>query len=401
VARERVELHGASVTHSPWLCQPGYRDRPLATELYVNTRRTPTAALPGATARELHSRLPGYAPTPLRDAPELAAELGVGRVLLKDEAERFGLPSFKPLGASWAVCCAVAERLGYDEPLRDVAALREHARRMPRLTVICATDGNHGRAVARIAYLVGVDAEVLVPAGTAPARIAAIEEEGARVEVVDGDYDVAQRRSAELAEGARVLVSDTAWPGNERTPARVIEGYETIFAELDEQLERPPDLAVVPIGVGALAAAAAGHLGDGVRLAGVEPMYAACALASARAGRPVSVPGPHESVMAGLNCGTVSMLAWPALLAFHAFAAIDDGTAVAGMRRLAALGLDRGECAGGVAGAAAELLAGAESARFRDALALPADATVLLLLTEGVTDPEHFARAVGRQPAAA
>ena len=112
----------------------------------------------------------------------------------------------------------------------------------------------------------------------------------------------------------------------------------------------------------------------------------------------VEVPGPHDSVMAGLNCGSVSTIAWPALQAFHAFCAIDDAVAVWGMRRLAALGLDRGECSGGVAGAARELLAGEPSARFRAALDLGADATVLLLLTEGVTDPEHFEAAVGRPP---
>jgi diaminopropionate ammonia-lyase len=372
----------------------------LLTVLHVNDRRVPAPAVPrSAAARELHRRVPGYAPTPLREAPGLAAEMGVGRVVLKDEAERFGLPSFKPLGAFWAVCCAVAERLGDPEPPRDLAALRERARGLePPLAVVCATDGNHGRAVARIARLLELPAEVLMPSGTAEARIEAIAAEGARVEVVDGDYDEAQRRSAERAQKGALLVSDTSWPGNERTPARVTEGYETIFAELDEQLDAPPDLAVIPIGVGALAAAAAGHLADTVRLAGVEPAGAACALESVRAGRMVSVPGPHHSVMAGLNCGSVSTLAWPALQAFHAFSAIDDALAVWGMRRLAALGLDRGECSGGVVGAARDLLAGEPSARFRQALEVGPDATVLLLLTEGVTDPEYFERAVGRAP---
>jgi diaminopropionate ammonia-lyase len=373
----------------------------LLTALHLNDRRTAAPPAPASAARELHARVAGYAPTALRDAPELAAELGVGRVLLKDEHERFGLPSFKPLGAFWAVCCAVAERLGDAEPPRDVDELRERARALAPLAVVCATDGNHGRAVSRIAALLELRADVLVPAGTVAARIAAIEAEGARVEVVEGDYDDAQRVSAERAEQGALLVSDTSWPGNERTPARATEGYETIFAELDDQLDAPPDVALVPIGVGALAAAAARHLPDGVRLAGVEPSGAACALESARAGRMVSVPGPHESVMAGLNCGSVSTIAWPALQAFHAFCSIDDEVAVWGMRRLAGLGLDRGECAGGVVGAARELLAGEPSARFRDALDLGPDATVLLLLTEGVTDPEHFERAVGRPPRSA
>jgi len=356
--------------------------------------------VPGAPARALHARLPGHAASPLRDAPELAAELGVGRLWLKDECGRFGLPSFKPLGASWAVCCAVAELLGDAGPPSDPVDLRERARALRPLRVVCATDGNHGRAVAHVAAFLELDADVLVPAGTAAARIAAIEAEGAHVQVVDGDYDEAQRRSAEFAaEVGGVLVSDTSWPGNERTPARVTEGYGTIFAELDEQLGATPDVAFVPVGVGALAAAAVEHLGArGVRLVSVEPEGAHCALASARAGEPVTVPGPHESSMAGLNCGTVSMIAWPALQRMDAFCSIDDGAAEWGVRRLADLGLDRGECSGGVLGGARELLTGDHAPRVREALGLTRDATVLLLLTESVTDPEHFERIVGRPP---
>ena len=360
------------------------------------------ARVPGAPARALHARLPGYAESRLRDVPELAAELGVGRVWLKDESGRFGLPSFKPLGASWAVCCAVAELLGDAEPPQDPADLRERARALKPLRIVCATDGNHGRAVAHIAAFLGLTAEVVVPAGTAPARIAAIEAEGARVQVVDGDYDEAQRRSAELADGGGgVLVSDTSWPGNERIPARVTEAYGTIFAEIEEQLDATPDVAFVPVGVGALAAAAVEHLAPrGVRLVSVEPEGAACALASARAGEPVTVPGPHESSMAGLNCGTVSMIAWPAVRRMDAFCSIGDDAAEWGVRRLAELGLDRGECSGGVLGAARELLAGDHTSRFREALGLGSGASVLLLLTESVTDPEHFQRITGRPPRA-
>ena len=357
------------------------------------------ARTPGAPARDLHERLPGHTTTAVRELTELADELAVGRVWLKDECGRFGLPSFKPLGASWAVCCAVAERLGDTEPPRDPAELRERARALRPLRLVCATDGNHGRAVAHIAALLELDAEVVVPAGTAAARIAAIEAEGARVHVVDGDYDAAQERSAELAREGGILVSDTSWPGNERIPARVAEGYGTIFAELEEQLDSTPDVAFVPVGVGALAVAAVEHLAPrGVRLVSVEPADADCALASARAGRLVTVPGPHRSAMAGLNCGTVSLIAWPAVQRMDAFCAIGDEHAEWGVRRLAELGLDRGECSGGVLGAARELLTGEHAPRFREALDLGPDATALLLLTENVTDPEHFERIVGRPP---
>jgi diaminopropionate ammonia-lyase len=360
--------------------------------LLRNPSRDPDWAPPaGEDPGPFHRALPGYAPTPLRAAPELAAELGVAEVWLKDEAERFGLPSFKALGAWWAAACAVAERLGAPELRAGLAGLRERAGELGDLTLVCATDGNHGRAVARFATLAGLRAEIFVPAAMAAARQAAIASEGARVVVVDGTYDDAVARSAERGrEPEALVVSDTSWPGYEAIPAHVIEGYATLFAEIGVA----PDVAFVPVGVGALAAAAAAGLPAATRLVSVEPLAAACTIASARAGAPVEVPGPHDTAMAGLACGIPSPLAWPALAArFDAFCAIAEETADAGVRRLAALGLDRGECAGAAVGAALELLRRDEA---RAALGVDERSSVLLLLTEGITDPERFARITGR-----
>jgi diaminopropionate ammonia-lyase len=321
--------------------------------------------------------LPGYEPTALVDAPELADEWGVGRVWLKFEEERFGLPAFKFLGASWA-----ARRLLGDPPYD------------PGLELVAATDGNHGRAVARVAKLAGIGATILVPAGTAQARIDAIAGEGAAVEVVDGSYDDAVRHSASMASDRRLVLSDTSWPGYEDVPRWVIEGYATIFHEVDDRAGRDPvDLAFVPIGVGALAAASARHLAARARLVSVEPTGAACLLASVRAGEITEVPGPHTSIMAGLNAGLPSMVAWPDISAgFDLFSAVDDDVAVEGMRRLAALGLRAGEVSGGTTGAAGLLLADDAA---RDALRVGDDTSVLVLLTEGITDPEAYERLVG------
>jgi diaminopropionate ammonia-lyase len=352
-------------------------------------------------ARALHHALDGYAPTPLHAAPSLAAELGLGAVLLKDESSRFGLPAFKALGAWWATAWAVAQRLGEPALATQPETLREHARGAP-LTLVCATEGNHGRAVARAARWLRLAALVVVPDATAPARVQAIEAEGARVEHVDGDYDAAVRRAASLGDDHHLVIADTSWPGYEEVPRRVVEGYATIFAELEAQLEgRRLDLVVVPIGVGSLAAAAARHFrarsGSGPRLVGLEPIDAACALASARAGKPVTVGGHLSSVMAGLNCPTPSMDAWPHVAAaFDAFCAVGDQHVLEGMRRLAAEGLDRGGCAGGVVGGLTALLS---DPAHREALALPEHAIALLVLTEGVTDRDLFAAAVGREPA--
>jgi diaminopropionate ammonia-lyase len=354
-------------------------------------------------ARALHHALEGYAPTPLHDAPTLAAQLGLGAVLLKDESSRFGLPAFKALGAWWATAWAVAHRLGAPALATHPEALRDRARGAP-LTLVCATEGNHGRAVARAARWLGLGARVVLPAATKPGRVQAIEAEGARVEHVDGDYDDAVRRAASLADDRHLVIADTSWPGYEDVPRRVVEGYATIFAEVGEQLDgRTVDLVVVPIGVGPLAAAAARHFrvtpGERPRLVGLEPIDAACLLASARAGRPVTVGGDLSSVMAGLNCPTPSLDAWPQIAAaFDAFCAVGDDHVLEGMRRLAVEGLDRGGCAGGVVGGLTALLG---DPAHREALALPERATALLVLTEGVTDRELFSAAVGRAPAPA
>ncbi len=322
-----------------------------------------------------HRALPGYEATPLIEAPELADEWGVGSVRLKFEAERFGLPAFKFLGVSWA-----AQRL-LGEPPHD-----------PGLELVAATDGNHGRAVARVARTAGLRATILVPAGTVRARIDAIAGEGATVEVINGSYDDAVRRSAEMAGPRRLVLSDTSWPVYEEVPRWVIEGYATIFHEIEEQAAGGIDITFVPIGVGALAAAAARHLAGRSRLAGVEPTSAACMLESARAGEITEVPGPHGSIMAGLNAGLPSMVAWPLVSgSFDIFGAAEDTVAIEGIRRLAELGLAAGECSGGAVGAAGRLLADPDA---REALDADTDTSVLVLLTEGVTDPEAYARLV-------
>jgi diaminopropionate ammonia-lyase len=323
--------------------------------------------------REFHRGLPGYAPTPLRELPGPAAELGVGRVLVKDETDRLGLPAFKVLGASWAVHRALASA---DRPDR----------------LVTATDGNHGRALARTARLLGLSARVVVPAGVHPVAIAAIEGEGAAVTAVSGDYDEAVRQAAELAaEPGSLLVQDTAWPGYAEIPGWIVEGYSTLFAEVDEQLAGRADLLVVPVGVGSLAQAAVTHARSrpgGPAVLAVEPDTAACVLASLRAGRPVTVP-TGRTAMAGLNCGTPSDLAWPLLRdGLDAAVAVTDPAAEAAAADLAALGVPAGPCgAAALAGARAALT---DPARRAD-LALPPAPTVVLLCTESTAaNPAGF-----------
>lgn len=342
---------------------------------------------------ELHEKLPHYAPTPLIEARPIAERLGLGRVLVKDESQRFGMPSFKLLGASWATYRALIEYIGRDPaPWTDVDALREQVAPLRPFTLAAATDGNHGRAVARMAKLLDFDANVFVPKGTTAARIEGIESEGATVAVVDGDYDDTVRRSAEEASERCLVIDDTSWPGYEDIPRWVAEGYATIFCEI----EPDPDVVFVPLGVGALGAAATDFYrrsDDGVTVVGVEPETCACVLASIERGELVTVPGPHPSMMVGLNCGTPSPVAFPTLKAgLDWCVAIDDSYTEDAMRTLAECGVVSGETGAAALGGLEAVMASGNT------LELDSDATVLVISTEGATDPAAYQRIVGHEP---
>jgi diaminopropionate ammonia-lyase len=271
------------------------------------------------------------------------------------------------------------------------------------------TDGNHGRGVARVARWLGYAAEIFVPQGTAPARIEGIESEGAVVTIVQGTYDDAVERAAACVGPGVILVSDHGWPGFEEIPSWVAEGYETIFLEVEQQIAdrqtAQPDLVLVQIGVGTLASAVVAHFKAEGRatvpvLVGVEPMGAACALRSIEAGKPVMLhAGADASIMAGLNCGTPSSAAWSALQdGVDAYLAIEDERAREAMRELAAANVVAGESGAASTGGLLELMKGEASRPVREALEIGPDTAVLLISTEGATDPVSYRRIVGRSP---
>lgn len=358
--------------------------------------------------RDFHRSLPDYAPTPLVDLPALADELGVGSVWVKDESSRLGLPAFKILGASWASARAVAERTRAANrtgaSALDLDMLRTAAAGSG-LRLVTATDGNHGRAVARIARWLGLDAEIFVPGDMSTARREAIASEGATVTVVDGTYDDAVARAASLASERCLVIADTALRPDEEVPSWVIDGYSTILWEVEDELERlgeeGPDVVAVQMGVGAFAAAVTRHfrrpgLDQRPFLLGVEPLEAACVLRSIEAGEPVVVPGPHRSIMAGLNCGAPSPVAWPVLKAgIDQFVAVDDEWARRAMRLLARSGVVAGES--GAAGLAGLLALRAEPEAPGNRLRLNGSSRILIFNTEGATDPEAYRQIVGEQ----
>lgn len=366
----------------------------------MRTRFYPEPVDPALAA--FHRRMPAYSPTPLFDVPDLAQRFGVARVVVKAETQRMGLPSFKILGASWATYRTICDHLGGEpEPWNNINELAANLQHLRPFRLASATDGNHGRAVAFMARLLGFECDIFVPAGMTQARIDAIRAEGASVTIVDGTYDDAVARSAREASGSCLVISDTSWEGYTEAPARVIEGYSTIFAEVDDALDASslnrPDIVSVPMGVGAFMAACVAHYrrsSDDVTIIGVEPLDANCVQESALHGGITEVPGPHESIMVGLNCGTPSLIAWPAVSqGVDWFAAVHDDTAREAMRDLAAVGVVAGETGAAALAGLAAVLADPD---WRPAAGTRSDATVLLVVTEGATDPNGYEQIVGR-----
>ena len=360
---------------------------------------------PAPQLLDFHRSIPGYAPTRLVELPALAHELGAARVWVKEESARFGLPAFKMLGAAHAIARALSARLGAAEalPFAEIAARIEET---GVRELVAATDGNHGRAVAHTAALVGLPARIFLPVGVSEEAIAGIRSEGADATVLDLGYDDVVAHAAREAEAdGSLLVQDTSWDGYEEIPAWIVEGYGTVLAEAAAQLAEAgapaPTLVTAPTGVGAFAEAvvrfarSGGFAGaehdrgqDGAsapvvtgasaegapQIVSVEPETAPCLHASLVADEPVTVE-TGRTIMAGLNCGTVAESSWPVLRAgVDLSAVVTDAQTAAAVRDLEALGVDSGPC-GASSLAAVRVL--------REQGLLEDGAHILLLSTEG------------------
>ncbi|QIQ00975.1 diaminopropionate ammonia-lyase [Streptomyces liangshanensis] len=371
---------------------------------YVNpAARTWTCEPPPADVPLFHAGLPASGPTPLVELPAVAAELGVRRVFVKDESTRLGLPAFKALGVSYAVHRVLAERVGAPPGPATVAQMRARAAALPPIELVAASDGNHGHALARTGRLLGLPVRILLPEAVGAVMAEAIAAEGARVDVVAADYDTTVRRAAGVAAGHEpaVLVQDTSWEGYERIPRWIVDGYATLFHEIDAQLRAAgapaPALVAVPMGVGSLAQAAVTHYrgaaaGRATALLGVEPDTAACVRAGLAAGRPLAL-ATGRTIMAGLNCGTPSPLAWPYLRGgLDACVTVTDPAAARAVADLARLGLSSGPCGAATLAAARTTLAvtpdGYGAPTRRRLLGVDAMSTVILLSTEA-SRPAH------------
>ena len=362
------------------------------------------------TARRFHRQIPGYRMSPLVSLPNLATMFKVGGIWVKDEASRLELNSFKVLGGSFALYRFIQERLHISDEQMSYSYLvsNEVKEKLGDITFASATDGNHGRGIAWAAQKLGHRCVIYVHSETSQRRIDAIRGYGATVKVIDGNYDDAVRQIVvDAKENGWEIISDTSWEGYSQIPTWIMQGYSTMMAEIQEQFSAQgitrPTHVFVQAGVGALAASVIGYYHS---LCGenaptcvvVEPEDAACLFASASTeNREIrNVDGDLDTIMAGLACGSPSEIAWNVLRqTVDAFVTVPDYIAAKGMRVYATpLKGDpfivSGESGAVTLGALLSILRENGADQLRDFLKIDEHSQILLINTEGNTDPVLF-----------
>lgn len=356
------------------------------------------------SALAFHRSYPKYEPTPLRSLSSLADELGVGTIFVKDESYRLGLNSFKGLGGFYAVAAYVSKKLGINEGDITFERLMEKdvKEKIGNITFASATDGNHGRGVAWAAKTLGFEAVIYMPKGSSPHRLQHIHDTGAKGYITDWNYDDTVRFVAEQAKKEGwVVVQDTAWEGYEDIPKWIMQGYGALAAELMEQMDEVPTHLFLQAGVGSYAASILGYFVSQFQENApitiiAEPLEADCFYQSISQGKVVNVTGDMQTIMAGLACGEPNPFAW-SIIQQYAKGAIScsDDVAAMGMRVYGnPLGDDAriisGESGAVTLGLLYKICKDKRFAMIREKLGLTVDSKILLINTEGDTDPEHY-----------
>lgn len=365
-------------------------------------------------ARNFHKSFPEYEATPLVPLKELAGEIGVGGIYLKDESYRFGLNAFKVLGGSFAMAKHLAGRLSKDisEMPYEKLVSADTKEQLGDITFVTATDGNHGRGVAWTANRLKQKAVVYMPMGSSQTRLKNIQAEGAEAEITTENYDDCVRMADKYAkEHDALVVQDTAWEGYEEIPAWIMQGYGTMALEAHEQLEnsnvKKPTHIFVQAGVGSLAGAIQGYFAavygeDGPIVTVVESDLADCLYQGAVAGdgKYRTVGGEMQTLMAGLACGEPNITGWEILKNFSTvFVSSPDWAAADGMRILSSpvkgdTRVVSGESGAVTTGILYHIMTNPAYAELKASLKLDENSQVLLFSTEGDTDPDMYREVV-------
>lgn len=386
-ANPHIEAAAAATTDAKIITNKAHRHLPFPDAAHLLNRENMQRA------RETISNWPGYAPTPLHDLPEIAKHCGVARVVYKDESSRMGLGAFKALGGAYAVADLAKQESAKGG---DVSAL----------TVATATDGNHGRSVAWGAQLAGCRAKIYIHQHVSKAREDAMKAFGADVIRVEGNYELSLAVCKEEAEAnGWHIVSDTSWEGYVDVPRSIMAGYTVMGKEIVDQLgDTRLTHAFLPVGVGGLAAGVAAplwaHMEENLcNLISVESVMSPCFAVSIEAEKPTLFDITEETLMAGLSCGEVSILAWEILQPTLSHCMMISDKAVAPLMRWFHQhnpSIEAGECS--TSGLAGLLQAHRDPAKWQQ-LGFDENSVVLLIGTEGATDPDLYQRIIDGEAA--
>lgn len=364
--------------------------------------------------RNFHRSFSEYKVTPLHSLSELANELGISDIWLKDESYRFGLNAFKSLGGSYAVGKYIAKKLNMDISSLSFEMLNSKniKEKLGDLTFVTATDGNHGRGIAWFANQIGQKSVVFMPKGSSEIRLNNIRKEGAEASITDLNYDDAVRLATKYAdENNGVIIQDTAWDGYEEIPTWIMQGYVTLIDEAIEQINSLdngiPTHVFLQAGVGSFAGTVQGYLeyvfGNNRPITTiVEPNEAACIFKSAEINdqKPHAVTGFMETIMAGLNCGEPNTIGWNILRDYSdMYISCPDYVAARAMRILANPLKGDPKVVSGESGAVGlgvlSLILEEDGLKeMADKLNINKDSKILVISTEGDTDPENYKRIV-------
>lgn len=364
-------------------------------------------------AKRFHETFSEYSTTPLHSLSNLAKEIWLGEIYVKDESFRFGLNAFKALGASFAIGQLLARQ--FHVPISELhtalASSPELRKRCKEMTFVTATDGNHGYGVAWTSARFGAKSVVYMPQGSSLARLQRIRDMGAKAEIVPMNYDDAVRLAADHAEKQGwEVVQDTAWTHYEQVPRDIMQGYLTLSYEAWLQMNQQlPSHIFIQAGVGSLAASVIGFFSSFSQdkrpiCIVVEPQTAACCYESvvANDGHTRVVGGELKTIMAGLACGEVNPLAWPILQnRGDFFVTIPDDFAAEAMARLAYPSKEDPRIISGESGAAGfallwQLCKNPEYQDLKHQFQLGPESRVLCINSEGDIDPESYLREIHR-----